>query len=759
MPSPKRLAVTLVALALGLTPTLGVPAVEGLQETEPVAESDVIRLPFIIETSDPGIDPASDETVLAFNSLMETIRPDPAQSPPEFAGLAAATTGQITVSYQGSIPPADVQNVVNRAVADWNSVLSIPGNAPVVIDFYWIAMESGFLGGARPLDFYRNRPGLPSNDFYPSALANALTNSDLSSESEIEVSIASNLYGTSTGWFSGTGSVPNSKIDLYSTISHEIGHGLGFYGTAYSYNGSSPELDATPVVYDRLTRYNGTSVVNISNLNTALTSSNLFIDIGGGRLHELYAPFSFRNGSSFSHFDESYAPGQPGSMMSPALGRGQTDRTIDAAILGVMSNMGWATSVSPLVPAVSGVTAQSHQLSTSWNVDLSQVGLPPIGFVVEARQGSNVAGSAELSWNATSASVGSLTNFEDYELVVSSIGLRGQQSSVSIETDGSPYLLQATGSGLSRTLHWQPMTSPGSNSATYELQRSKDGGAFRTIGTTSGTSLVDTSLSPGVFQYRLTGSSNGGTSHETRSLFIGVTTSTVRPFALDGQVARLYEAYFGRDPDSSGMAHWSTVRANGMTLEQLSATFEQSPEFVARFGDVSNADFVHLVYTEVIGRPAESEGFNYWLGQLNAGMSRGALMIGFSEASEYITKTGTVAPQSSVEAEVYRLYVAYFLRSPDPSGFSHWVGQANAGVPIEQISAAFASGAEFQSRYGSLSNDDFIELVYRNVLTREAEGSGQGYWLGLLDASTSRGDVMVGFSNSPEFLLATGTLP
>ncbi len=716
-------------------------------------------VPVIIEVFDPSIDlnspEAKEEIAAMLASSNQGVLPDQSRA----AGLqASAVGGQISVNFV-SVPPVDVQNVVNAAVADWNAVLSIPSGAPVVLDFRWEALQPGYLGWARPTHL-ENSAALPTSDWYPTALANALVGYDMRpSEAEIEIGIASNLYNTTNGWYAGTGTVPSNRRDLYSTMLHEIGHGLGFIGTAQQPGGQSPGINNPPLVFDRLARFNGSSIINAGNISTALTSNNLYINIGGEQLRRLYAPSSFLNGSSFSHFDESYQPGQPGSMMSPALGLGQTDRAIDAAILGVMDGIGWNVSAKPLAPTLTDVSAGPGQLSASWSINLSQQGMPPVSYQLDARQGTTIDNQINLHWSSFAGTLGGLTNFADYDLVVTSVASDGTTSSTTFDAEGDPYLLKANGSGLSRTLTWEPMSSAGSAGAVYTLERSKDGGNFVTIGTTAGTALSDSSLSPGVFQYRVTGTTAAGTSGEARSLFVGATTTTVRPFSLDGQVARLYNAYFDRDPDASGMNYWLGQRALGVSLETMSQTLAASTEFTAKYGNLSNADFVNLVYTEVIGRQADVEGFNYWLGRLNSGMSRGTMMVGFSEAPEYINQTGTTAPQSSIEAGLYRLYLAYFLRAPDSSGFSYWLGQANAGASLETISAQFATSPEFVDKYGSLNDDDFVQLVYRNVLTREPEASGQLYWVGQLDKSASRGDVMVGFSNSAEFLLATGTLP
>ncbi|MCU1352495.1 MAG: Ricin lectin, partial [Acidimicrobiales bacterium] len=101
---------------------------------------------------------------------------------------------------------------------------------------------------------------------------------------------------------------------------------------------------------------------------------------------------------------------------------------------------------------------------------------------------------------------------------------------------------------------------------------------------------------------------------------------------------------------------------------------------------------------------------------------------------------------------VTRLYLAYFLRIPDKGGLDHWVAKLASGGTLDDASQAFASSAEFVRRYGSLSNHDFVLLIYKNVLARTPDDGGVTYWTGQLDSGQrNRGQVMTGFSESAEY--------
>ncbi len=74
------------------------------------------------------------------------------------------------------------------------------------------------------------------------------------------------------------------------------------------------------------------------------------------------------------------------------------------------------------------------------------------------------------------------------------------------------------------------------------------------------------------------------------------------------------------------------------------------------------------------------------------------------------------------------------------------------------ISDSFEIAQEFINTYGPLTDEQFLELVYENVLERTPDAVGEAYWMGLLaGGDVSRGDVMLFFSDGQEFRNSTGT--
>lgn len=110
-------------------------------------------------------------------------------------------------------------------------------------------------------------------------------------------------------------------------------------------------------------------------------------------------------------------------------------------------------------------------------------------------------------------------------------------------------------------------------------------------------------------------------------------------------------------------------------------------------------------------------------------------------------------PETWYRFQVARLYSAYFDRAPDAGGWAYWNQRSIDGLDLWQASDYFADSDEFGEIYGdSLSNLEFLDLVYENVLDRSPDSGGLAYWEQRMNSGTTRGEVMVFFSESAEYI-------
>jgi Domain of unknown function (DUF4214) len=103
--------------------------------------------------------------------------------------------------------------------------------------------------------------------------------------------------------------------------------------------------------------------------------------------------------------------------------------------------------------------------------------------------------------------------------------------------------------------------------------------------------------------------------------------------------------------------------------------------------------------------------------------------------------------------QAYRLYQAAFDRVPDQVGLGYWISALDSGFGLNATALFFIQSAEFEASYGSpgtVSNQQFLTLLYANVLDRVPDQAGLAYWLNDMANGYSRESVLVSFSESAE---------
>ncbi|MBR3057819.1 MAG: DUF4214 domain-containing protein [Clostridiales bacterium] len=118
------------------------------------------------------------------------------------------------------------------------------------------------------------------------------------------------------------------------------------------------------------------------------------------------------------------------------------------------------------------------------------------------------------------------------------------------------------------------------------------------------------------------------------------------------------------------------------------------------------------------------------------------------------TGSVTPAPQSgpSIAEFVERLYTIALDRPSEKAGKDFWVNEIESGNRTGGDCAHFflIEAPEFLNR--GLSDDDFVETLYRTFFDRDSETAGKSFWVGELKSKRmSRQDVIGGFIDSKEW--------
>lgn len=144
-------------------------------------------------------------------------------------------------------------------------------------------------------------------------------------------------------------------------------------------------------------------------------------------------------------------------------------------------------------------------------------------------------------------------------------------------------------------------------------------------------------------------------------------------------IVRLYRAFLGRAPDADGLHFWIARRRNvaparTWRVADLAAQFTASSEFNRKYGKLSNQAFVTRIYTDVLDRPADTTGVDYWTKQLDTKrLTRARLVLSFSESTENGRK-------QAANTDVVVAYLALVGRMPTSAETTAWTTAAAGGA-------------------------------------------------------------------------------
>ena len=232
---------------------------------------------------------------------------------------------------------------------------------------------------------------------------------------------------------------------------------------------------------------------------------------------------------------------------------------------------------------------------------------------------------------------------------------------------------------------------------------------------------------------------------------------------VSGFVERLYSVALGRTSDPSGKQDWiDAITMRGETGASAARGFLYSPEFLNK--ECTNEEFVAVLYRTFFDREPDQDGFNAWVGVLNNGTSKEEVIEGFINSTEWanlclrygIRSGGTGTPNIEVEPNqatidfATRLYTTCLSRNADQNGLMAWARQlANQRDTGTGAARGFFFSSEFTGQ--NVSNEEYVNRLYRTFMGREADEAGFTAWVAQLNEGVSREEVFDGFAGSQEF--------
>ncbi len=280
-------------------------------------------------------------------------------------GPAVAATFSVTyadAAGEGFHDPAlgsARQAAFQRAISTWQGWLTDTTTIHVRAEFepmggstYSATLGTG--GASYVLNNFRNAP--VRNTYYASALGEAIAQRNYTGpNADLVVTFNSDIDGAVLGgrdWHYDESMPVGGDVDFQTVAMHELAHGLGVF-SSFRANGSWG-YSSRPVIFDTfLVNAAGERLVDLTE-DAANVTAEVFFDgpaaraayqaAGGSGPVPVYAPATWRSGSSISHLDEATFRGED-DLMTPYLSVPQRD--ISPVLIGVMDDLGWAVTPEP----------------------------------------------------------------------------------------------------------------------------------------------------------------------------------------------------------------------------------------------------------------------------------------------------------------------------------------------------------------------------------------------------------------------------
>ena len=231
---------------------------------------------------------------------------------------------------------------------------------------------------------------------------------------------------------------------------------------------------------------------------------------------------------------------------------------------------------------------------------------------------------------------------------------------------------------------------------------------------------------------------------------------------IEAFVSRLYKEILGRDADPSGLKAWADVLKSGKEQgAKVAQGFIDSEELKKR--NLSDDAYIRALYRTFFDREADDGGLAAWQNVLDSGLSRMHVFRGFAESDEftkicdsygiirgYADLTAPMDQNEGVTKFIVRSYRLCLDREADAGGLNGWCDAILSGKNTAKEAAyGFVFSDEFLKK--DLSDKEYIKVLYRVFMDREADGGGLGSWEKVLKEGKSREHVFNGFSDSQEF--------
>ncbi|MFN0147446.1 MAG: hypothetical protein ACKVT1_13115 [Dehalococcoidia bacterium] len=248
----------------------------------------------------------------------------------------AGQTATLTINFEPDFPDI-ARPAVLRAAEIWGGLLASP--VEIIIGATWFAGPPGLLGLCLPNEVRDFQRAPVAGTLYPLALANRIAGGRVSSGSDMEI-----LFNADEdAWYYGLDAKPRpTQFELLTVALHEIGHGIGHYGSLLALDIGQP-----PRVFDRFVAGRlGQRMLDYEPVSRAMTDE---LVLGGNfagpnaRAVALTGSQSLRLHPSGHRYGTAFCDNRPQNLMGTPYNPGTIGRP-DDVLLAMLRDLGWGTA-------------------------------------------------------------------------------------------------------------------------------------------------------------------------------------------------------------------------------------------------------------------------------------------------------------------------------------------------------------------------------------------------------------------------------
>ena len=151
-----------------------------------------------------------------------------------------------------------------------------------------------------------------------------------------------------------------------------------------------------------------------------------------------------------------------------------------------------------------------------------------------------------------------------------------------------------------------------------------------------------------------------------------------------------YQHLLDRQPEPTALAYWTAMLQTGVSDQQFESALLASSEFYARSGG-QNTSWLDAVYQQLLNRPLDSAGADYWSALLASGASRFEVAYGIASGSE------------NARREVVDDFQHYLGRTADNATLTYFADQLASNLTDEDFIASLIACDEYFERQTGVS--------------------------------------------------------